>query len=1056
MLALAIGLTTGAAWADPVPVQLEGSIAGMETTLPTEAGYHISVCQLHAESLACLERAALDADQGSLINPTEWSTVLGGTIGTELVVATDPQPAQDLRIAWGDQELTACLPDTQHTSHGASFAISDDGSSWWLDEGHDGSMVGDRVSVSEALQDRHLARSCDEGPGTWQAVDGAAERVDISVTAESERAFQLALQLGEGQVLAWPDGTPLLAEELGAALGEAFGIEDEGVPVSSTHWAGTTGRAEPLRAVTAALDEASGWPEPTVQPGILAVDLELGRVAFSGGNTSNDIQLLGHYHTHWGGGHFGARWGDLYAMVLGESDASFILVDISDPSAPNLASVTDCGWAYGAVRYEGYAYVYARDGLHVVDIADPAAPEHRDTIAFDLGGYAVSAQLQDDRLVVSTKTAWAVLDLSTPASPTVLFEGELDLDLGEGDQLWFPGDGWGYVWSSLTETLEALDFEDPYDPQRILSLVPTEEPVPIGGVLHDGDLLFTALWGDGVAVFDISEPDRPTEVFHYETYPFPPMYDEEAKDTALCLTLNEDRLYVAGQYGFGEDLDPQQGIVQSYLQVFDVSDPDAIHLEREHVEAGVYVRPVRLDVEGDRLWLFDGSHGLRIADLSTHGSFGWEGSYTAVGMGVDVVVHQERAWMSQYLGGGVHVIDVSDPSAPASAGYVHDGRDAYGLAVTDGRWLHWGGKLTRPWYDQDEWFYVDLNTWDLVDEQSPVFSAVSDGYPHMGLDHHGDFLSAGAQLWDLEDPGAPVLVYESETMGGQHAARHGDYLVYGTGRSDLSWPPESTGEDAPMVAAVWDVANLAAPTLVALVTVPDASTPFITNTVVRSGVAYFSDGVQVNALDLADPRTPTLASRLTLQSSSPGGLDVLEDYLFLQDEYGPLQVYDLSLGLESASLLGEVLTTYTRKTVVEGEVAYTPAANGLYMIRVPRSTQAPAGSVTAWFHVAELDVEDTGLEDTGDGLPVDSEPEGVDTGDSGEEPVVVDNDRPSTCGCAVGSVARGPFWLALVCVTALAWRRRDGGSNDGKAGAARGRETPHGRMESLTNSRPGP
>jgi len=300
-------IAADSAYADSTPLQLESRIIGMETTLPPEAGYHLSLCHIHPASEACLELAALDAVEGLAVNPTDWAMNLGGPIDSEIVVVTDPQPPHDLLITWEDGELTVCLPDTRGASHGASFAVSDDGSTWWLDLGHDGLLVGDRSSVSEAMQERHLGRSCDEPADDWQAEERRAERVEIEVTVESERAYQLALSLDERQYLAWPDGSPLELDDLGRALGEAFGLEDDGVAVSGTSWAGRTGRAEPLRAVAATLDDAGGWPEPEVVPGTVAVDLERGRLAFSGGSVSSDFQPLGHYHTHWGGGHFGAR-----------------------------------------------------------------------------------------------------------------------------------------------------------------------------------------------------------------------------------------------------------------------------------------------------------------------------------------------------------------------------------------------------------------------------------------------------------------------------------------------------------------------------------------------------------------------------------------------------------------------------------------------------------------------------------------------------------------------------------------------------------------------------
>jgi uncharacterized protein (TIGR03382 family) len=173
-----------------------------------------------------------------------------------------------------------------------------------------------------------------------------------------------------------------------------------------------------------------------------------------------------------------------------------------------------------------------------------------------------------------------------------------------------------------------------------------------------------------------------------------------------------------------------------------------------------------------------------------------------------------------------------------------------------------------------------------------------------------------------------------------------------------------------------------------------------------------------------------------------GSVDVLEDFLVLQQEDGLLRVYDIAGGVEAPTLLGEGFAYYTRKTEVHGTVAHTPTANGLYLFSVPRSSQEPAGPVAMWYRVAQLpigdddDSADPGDDDSADPDDDDSaDPGDDDSADPGDDDdsaasdddVVDDDDSggpgPTSCTCSSGPSAVGPL-LMLPGLLAVRRRRR--------------------------------
>lgn len=360
---------------------------------------------------ARLEKATLDAAEGFAANPTDWPALFTGTLGLAddlgqsyepeiegpLWIATHPAPAYDLSVTTDRGTITVRLPDTRSTRFGASFAVAADGATYWGDADHDGVVVADRLTWQEALVAEHLARGADDPtPDPGAPPDPGPTPSEGTAGAASTRAFTVSPD-GAPVRLGRPDGSSLPPEELPWALGEAFDVLDEGASVGSTAWKGETGRAHPLRAEAADLSDCAGWPDVAVEPGTLAVDPGLGRFAMSAGDPDRAVAPRSHFYQHWNIANSLLVEGDRAYTTIGESDASFVVVDLSDPTRPERVAWGNAGWAYGVVLAEGYAHAWGRNVL--TTFALPAEGEREPTqVLVPTQGTPRAVRLRDGRL----------------------------------------------------------------------------------------------------------------------------------------------------------------------------------------------------------------------------------------------------------------------------------------------------------------------------------------------------------------------------------------------------------------------------------------------------------------------------------------------------------------------------------------------------------------------------------------------------------------------------------------------------------------------------------
>jgi hypothetical protein len=280
--------------------------------------------------------------------------------------------------------------------------------------------------------------------------------------------------------------------------------------------------------------------------------------------------------------------GDIVVAAGRNSDASFYVFDVSDPTAPVLLHTElDGGYVKDVKLGDGFLYTqsecgcsidtpeweaYDKLGARIWDVSDPAAPVQVGSIGDPVSSvhnlaYGDGVLYLSDNLTDGV-SAW---DVSDPAAPFELWawlppagqvhdqawvDGKLYVAWWEGFSVWDVTDpalpllvlhhadstpNIHNAWPTTDEQhllttseigggrMSVYDISDPASVWRVTDV--EGEP---GGIVHNvhvrGDFAYAAWYRDGVVVFDISDPTHPIEVGRYDTQEHPIPVD--TSDTA--------------------------------------------------------------------------------------------------------------------------------------------------------------------------------------------------------------------------------------------------------------------------------------------------------------------------------------------------------------------------------------------------------------------------------------------------------------------------------------------------------------------------------------------
>lgn len=309
--------------------------------------------------------------------------------------------------------------------------------------------------------------------------------------------------------------------------------------------------------------------------------------------------------------------------------AGFLVIDVSNPSAPALAArvPNDSSAAALDLALDGNrAYVATDYELKIFDVSNPAAPKllgkrnlgvgffsYRDAVAYS-AGYV---------FLHGFGSYFQVVDVRNPADPRIvksaLFPGSVssgaDL-LADGNRL-FVADGTG--------GLRIFDIADPAAPQPISNHIVATE---IRSVQLTASLAYAANAFGEILVIDCASPNNPRVIARVPTL-FPPRF----------LVASNGRLFSVFQDGF---------------ELFDLQNPLLPTL------AGRYLGPIA-DVASLGNYAFVSRDGrLDTFDISNPSAFAVAASYTDGYFGI---LDLSGPFLATRSSAGVTVFNVSNPLA---------------------------------------------------------------------------------------------------------------------------------------------------------------------------------------------------------------------------------------------------------------------------------------------------------------------------------------------------------------------------------------------------------
>jgi hypothetical protein len=201
------------------------------------------------------------------------------------------------------------------------------------------------------------------------------------------------------------------------------------------------------------------------------------------------------------------------------TDLDLRAVDVSHPVTPTEVGIHEPLWipkaiavATGVGGTPGYPYacLAAYDGLEVVDVSNPFTPT--EVGAYKTPGYAYGVDVvpgMSYAYVADRHGGLRVVDVSNPVTPTEVAHYDTPGDVNEVVIS-------GTLAYAATHDLLILDVSDPLSPTELGTYVPPSYVANVA-LAPGGNYAYITTDEDGLRVVNVSNPEHPVEVSHYET-----------------------------------------------------------------------------------------------------------------------------------------------------------------------------------------------------------------------------------------------------------------------------------------------------------------------------------------------------------------------------------------------------------------------------------------------------------------------------------------------------------------------------------------------------------
>ena len=508
----------------------------------------------------------------------------------------------------------------------------------------------------------------------------------------------------------------------------------------------------------------------------------------------------------------------------------------------------------------------------------------------------IISSITGDTVFIASGGAVMIMDITNPSAPQLISDLRAR---GIIDHLYFDYATQQLYLAAYFSGFEIWDLSDITTPSR-LSRTPTDG-LPRGGIYAYQNHLYIITVADGMLVYDITDPTNPVYI------------------TTTPIT------------GWGWNFFADDNLL--YIRTFS---PNAIRLYDLIIPSSPVLRdsytsgaPYSIFVKDGLGYIADTDLGLVIIDVSDPDDFSFVGSLALSGSVRDVVVIDDHAYLANFwngIEGGLYAIDVSDPSNPVLSDQYND---AYkGVAGVNDKVIVIGngyaifdvsvpGQLSLIYEEILPGFLTDvaikgdyaftgsngfrvLDVSDISNPQQVAFVDISAN----ALDISGNILAyipesmgdgCRLSIMDITDP---VNTYEmghySNMLLTQDAIIQGDYVYIG------GWWDGFT---------IIDVSDPTSPSFVAKAhnwtnsgSIPGEEWCFVSDLDVQGDYVYLIDykpfedddtkGLYI--FDISDPQNPEFVSRYIQQSQHSYRIKVENNYAYLGDGYGGVEIVDVS------------------------------------------------------------------------------------------------------------------------------------------------------------------
>jgi hypothetical protein len=339
------------------------------------------------------------------------------------------------------------------------------------------------------------------------------------------------------------------------------------------------------------------------------------------------------------------------------------VVDISNPESPALLTTYPGFQTYLAGSGDAIGATGGTEGCLILDVSDPLQPS--EASAWPLAGFTYELEVAGN-FGYTGSNGFRVFDLSDISNPVQIGYHE-----AAGSLVAVKDTIAVYIPKSMTANnpVHIMDISDPYHPEKVGQYM---APVMTYDLALKDNYAFVACWWDGFRVIDFSNPTAPSLKAHKFGW-----YNGAVPGVDFCYVQALD---IYGNYLYLADYQPFAEEDTKGLYVFDISDPTNPQFLSRYATLMSSAQEIR--AWGNYVYVADGNGGMEVIDVSDP-YLPFTAGYCSLPDGATGVdISWPFVYVSNYILGGVQVVDATLPGSPfVTAYYKPSGVFAEGVTV---------------------------------------------------------------------------------------------------------------------------------------------------------------------------------------------------------------------------------------------------------------------------------------------------------------------------------------------------------------------------------------